>query len=382
MAVNRMGGSGLNLGPAFQVPVRTGSVYGVTAGAVNQNAGPVSLPAGAFYLIPSGDYLIQPGLYTHLQVKDPITGLWFLITTFSGVPRQIHSDGSNYRLINISGCTVGAFITNVGSGYTSAPTVTASAGSSTWTAIVGGAINSTVTITTAGVGYNYAPILLVSAPPSGGVQASATCTISGGVINAVTVINQGAGYTVAPTITVLPDPREVTATSPGPTTPGRLTAALTGSGTITAVVPTDFGTALTAVPTFTFSGGGGASAAATAVMAFVATGITATTAGAGGGNAQPFAVITTGGIVGGTAGAVVNPAISNAIFHPRQANISGTTTSGGAITATGAVVNDGGLFQAIPNGIAITGGTGLWTTQPLATITVGGVSNTSFLYPI
>lgn len=371
MAVNGQRGPGIGL------PTSTPLVPPlILAGqSLSAPAGPMSLAAGETFTIPAGQFFLSLGTYNVFQVKDPILGGWRTIQSYpwAGI---LNSDGTNMRVANLTGCTVGAFITNVGSGYTSAPTVTVSAGSSAWTAIVGGAVNSTVTITTAGVGYTHAPQLIVSAPPPGGIQATMTCTVSGGVINAVTVVNQGAGYTSAPTVIVIPDPRDTV------TTAAVLTATLTGSGTITALVRTDHGTPLTSVPTFTFSGGGGSSAAATAVMAFVATGFTVGAGGAAYGNAQPFGVITTGGIVGGSAGAVVNPLLGPGIFTPRQANISGTSTAGGAITATGAVVNDGGLFQAVPNGLVIAGGSGLATTVGQVTITVGGVSDTFFLYPV
>lgn len=384
MGINSMRGSGIGLSPNFQVPAANGSVSGLLNSNVTQGAGPITIAAGMIAPIPSGDYLIQPGLYTHLQVKDPITGQWRLVTTFTGVPRTIHSDGANYRLINLSGCAVGAFITNVGSGYTSAPAVAASAGSSQWVAIVGGAINSTVTITTAGAGYNYAPRLLVAPPPVGGVQATAYCTISAGAINAVTVVNQGAGYTSAPVITVLPDPRDATASTPGPTTPAVLTvnSTLAGAGTVTAVLCTDPGTALTAVPTLAFSGGGGSAAAATTVMAFALTGFTVAVNGAGYGNAQPMLITSGGGIVAGSAGAVVNPSIGPGMFAPRQANVSAVSTAGGIIQTSGAVVNDAGLFQAVPLLFVTAGGTGLATTTAGATATVGGVVDTTYIFPI
>ena len=90
-----------------------------------------------------------------------------------GISRYIVADGTNWRLINRTGCPTAAVITNVGSGYTSAPTVTASAGGSLWKAIVGGAINTTVTVTTAGT-YNYVPTIVFSAPPAGGINATGT----------------------------------------------------------------------------------------------------------------------------------------------------------------------------------------------------------------
>lgn len=377
MTVSRIGGSGVKLSPNYPARNATSSTSSSTLGA-----GPITLAGGEGMLIPSGQYTVMPGEYSQVQLIDPISGLWRNIAARPGVPRQVFSDGANYRLINLSGCAVGAYITNVGSAYTSAPTVTASSGSSAWTAVVGGAINTSVTITTAGAGWNYAPILVFDSPPSGGVQATAYCTISAGAINAVTVINQGAGYTSVPTITILPDPREASASTPGPTTASVLTAALTGSGTITAVVCTNHGTALTAVPTLAFSGGGGSSAAATAVMCFSATGFTVGNGGAVYGNAQPFLVTAAGGVVAGTAGAVVNPQLDRKLFVPRTAFITGTSEAGGAVTATGAVIQDGGLFQAVPTGFVTASGTSaLPTTTAIVTITVGATVDTSFIYP-
>lgn len=377
MAVNALRGAGLGLPPNFPLVLPAGQPV-TSPGFITQGAGPLSLAAGETYLIPAGAYYVAPGDCSFVQVKDPVTGLWFSLGSVPNEGHHVQSDGANFRLANLSGCVAGALLTNVGSGYTSAPTVTASAGSSAWTAVVGGAINSTVTITTAGAGYVHAPILVVSPPPAGGVPATAVATVTGGAISAVTVINQGAGYTIAPTITVVPDPRDTI------TTPAVLTvnATLAGAGTITALLCTDHGTPLTAVPTLSFSGGGGASAAATAVMCFVATGITVGAGGAAYGNAQPFLVITGGGVVGGTPGAVVNPNIDKLIFTPRQANITGTSTAGGAVTATGIVINDPGMFQAVPSGFVIAGGSALATTVAQVTVTVGGVSDTSMIFPI
>lgn len=369
----RQGGSGVALRPnqPYPTPYRGGANQTTLLGA-----GPIALPAGATFVLPAGGQLVTPGAYTFLQYKDPVTGTW----RTQGGPvrgvRLVDSDGASWRLANLSGCAIGALITNVGSGYTSAPTVTPSAGASTWTAIVGGAISGTVTVGTAGTGYTYPPVVVISPPPAGGIQATATCVLSSDGVGTVTVTNQGAGYVSAPTVAFVRDPRDTTGVNAAATT------TLTGSGTITALICTNHGTPLTSVPTLAFSGGGGSSAAATAVMAFTATGFTVGNGGAAYGNAQPFGIITTGGVVGGTAGAVVNPALDKAILIPRQASFSGTSEAGGAITATGAVINDGGLFQAVPTGLVLPSGTAaLPTTTAIVTITVGGVSDTSFVQP-
>lgn len=369
MASTRSGGPGVSLNnlPLYPAP-------GFNPSLTNTNI--LSLAAGETFILAAGQYYVTPGSYTQLQVKDPLTSKWRGIPTQQNASAYVSSDGANWRIANLTGCALGAFITNVGSGYTSAPVVTVSGGGSAWTAIVGGAINSTVTITTAGAGYTNPPMLIVSPPPAGGVPATITAAVSASAVSAVTVVNQGAGYTTAPTITVVPDPRDTITTTAVLT----VNATLTGSGTITAVLCTDHGQAVTTVPTLTFTGGGGASAAATAVMCFTATGFTVGTAGAVYGNAQPFLVIAAGGVVAGTAGAVVNPQFDRSVLTPRSGFITGTSTAGGAVTATGAVIQDGGIFQAVPTGFVIASGTAaLPTTTAIVTITVGGVTDTTLV---
>ena len=382
------GGAGipLQLPPLVsQTPISATPPF--AAGANYTNTNKLTLAAGESLVLPDGRWSLATGTYTWVQVKDPITRQWATVSEFPSSQRSVWSDGANVRLVNLSGCPVGAFVTAVGSGYTNStvgadgvldtslsPTVTINTGASTWNVIVGGAMSGTVTITTAGAGYNYAPTLIVAPPPGGGLPATATCTVSAGAINAVTVVNNGAGYQSAPRITVVPDPRDT------PTTTAVLTSALTGSGTVTGLVMTNHGTPVTAVPTFTFSSG---AATATMVMAFAATGFSVDNGGAVYGNAQPFLVTAAGGVVGGSAGTTVNPQISTKIFTPRTGFITGTSTAGGAVTATGAVVEDAGLFQRVPTGFVTAAGTSaLPTTTAIVTITVGGVADTSLVQSI
>jgi hypothetical protein len=386
MATVRLGGAGiplnLNNAPASNQPV--GGVTFTTGRGTNV----LTLSASESFILPAGTYLIAPGPYTSLQWLDPVTQIWRTINaTNSEGFEAIDSDGANWRLANLTGCPIGALITNAGSGLTNGIgttatglTVTASSGSSTWQPVVGGAINSTVTITAAGSGYLYPPILVFDAPPAGGIQASGVCTISAGVINAVTVTNQGAGYVVAPNITLINDPRDTAGTG------GILTvnSTLAGSGTMTALYPTNQGTALTAVPTFTFSPA--STLAATCVMNFVVTSFTigSGVSGAGYGNAQPFLVLSQGGIVAGTrASDVAGPITDKGLTIPRMAQIAGTTASTGKLQISGSVVTDAGFgFQAVPNLIPLAGGSGLGTTQGQLTAAVGGITDTSWIQPV
>ncbi len=385
MANIRIGGVGIGLNLTGALASRLPQATGSFAPAQGSNV--VTLSASECFIIPAGTYQIAAGSYTSLQFLDPVTGTWRTInaeTSFE--PNYVDSDGGNWRLANLTGTPVGALITNAGTGYTNGIgtaatglTITASSGASVWVPVVGGAVNSTVTITAAGSGYLYPPILVFDAPPVGGIQASGICTISTGAINAVTVTNQGAGYVTAPNITVINDFRD-TAGAGGILT---VNATLAGSGALTAMYPSNQGTALTSVPTFTFSPA--STTAATAVMNFVVTGITvgAGLSGTGYKTSQPFLVLTQGGIVAGTrATNVAGPIADTGLTQPRQAQIAGTTATN-AITASGAVVVDAGFgLQAVPNGIVLAGGTGTATANGRVTCVVGGITDTSYVQPI
>ena len=349
---------------------------GVTPGLNGLTTNVVALQPGSTQLLfPAGWYSLKLGKYTCLQEYDPIAGFWRTIGgtgTSDGNVTYVKSDGVNYRLANLTGCAVGALITNAGSGYTSAPVVTASAGGSIWRAIVGGAINTTVTVTNSGSGYTYAPTVTFSAPAPGGIQATGYASLSSGVIS-VTVTDQGAGYTSAPTVTFTNDPREgLNGLSQG--SGASAFATLTGAGTITGLVCIDPGNgALTAVPTLSFSGGGGASAAATAIMCWTITAYAAGTAGAG--LSGTVARITAEDAFPTTAAAYTNPTTQSNLVKTRSADIK-APISGGGITATGQVIYDGGIYTSSPTPLVIPTAS-VVTTAPVVTFTMGGLPDVS-----
>ena len=347
----------------------------------------LTLPSGGTYVLsPAGLWQIRTGIYTVLQQYDPVMGQWVTIGgghTAGGI-ETVWSDGVNYRLANLTGTVVGALITNAGSGYTSAPIVTASAGGSLWKAFVGGAVNTTVSIVNGGSLYTYPPIVLFSAPPlitqGGGIQATGYATISGGVVTGVTVTNQGAGYTTAPTITFINDPRESPniAIANSTVTQGANAAAvatLTGAGTITGLLCLDQGAGgQTSVPTLAFSGGGGgSSAAATAIMCFTITGATVGTAGAG--LSAAFAYATAEDNFPQTAAAYTNPATQAQLLRPRKADVRYTVTAGAI--ATPVVIFDGGIYSSVPTAL-VQANSSIVTTAPVASYTVGGVTDVSY----
>lgn len=365
----RFGGSGNPL-----------TLKGVSTNLITLQAGQVAIlgPAGSGGFSVAGEYFVRTGPYSTIQNLDPITGIWKRIG--GGVPaggaEYVFSDGVNYRIANQSGCAVGALLTNHGSSYTSAPTVTASAGSSIWKAWVGGAVSTTVTVSNGGANYTYPPQVLFSAPPyfsaGGGIQATGYCTLSGGAVSTVTVTNQGAGYPTAPTITFVNDPRE----GQNGVVAGYNAAAvatLTGANQVTGLVCLDHGTPLTAVPTLSFSGGGGSSAAATAIMNW---GITAYTPTAGTG-------YTGNSLLSGldafptTASAFTNPDTQSKLVQTRLASIL-MPESAGAPTATGAVFYDSGVYTSTPTALVTTNGA-LVTQTATFSFTMGGSTDTTWI---
>lgn len=328
----------------------------------------------------TGEYMLDVGPFTDLQVYNSVLQVWESYAPFSGEACTVSSDGNNFSLANTTGCPVGAVITNAGSGLTNGfntVTVTPSSGGSTWNTIVGGAINTTVTITAGGSGYTKAPILVFNPPANQGsipyILPTAICTISSGAINAVTVTNQGAGLVSAPTITVIPAIGDTTGAG------GVLTvnATLAGSGTLLWMGMATPGTGLTSVPTFTFSPA--SSIAATAIMNFTVTGLTVTAAGVAYPSNGVFGFVVTGSQVAGTA-ANTNPAYDKNWIGVRLANVT-VTNSGTTFSGTTVVVNDPGYgYERVPDVIypSYVGA----TTQAQLTPTVGGQNDFSYLQPI
>ena len=59
-----------------------------------------------------------------------------------------------------------------------------------------------INVTIPGSGYTSVPTVTISAPPSGGTQATATAVVTDEKVTSLTITNAGVGYTSAPTITI------------------------------------------------------------------------------------------------------------------------------------------------------------------------------------
>ena len=242
-------------------------------------------------------------------------------------------DGAN--LISIG--SVGLIgITDPGSGYTTAPTVTISApnqsngvqatAEASITTGAGGV--QSILVTATGTGYTSVPTVSIGAPQvSGGVQATASATISGGNVVAITVTQSGSGYTSTPAVSI----------TGGGGSSATANATLS-SGIVNSITLTNAGTGYTSPPTITISGGGGANATALAQLTTFAKGT--------------VTVLVTNGGVGYTSVPTV------------------TITGGGGASANGIAIVSGGQVTQV---VMTNPGSG-YTSLPTVTITGGGAT--------
>jgi len=202
-------------------------------------------------------------------------------------------NGSNVAAIGSVGI-IG--ITNPGSGYTTAPSVTISAPPGTSNGVQATAV-ATITASSGGIqsiavnaigsGYTSVPTVTIGAPNlSNGTQATAGATISGGNVVAISVFTAGSGYTSVPSVTI----------SGGGGSSANAIATLS-TGVVSSITLTNAGSGYTSPPTVTITGGGGANATAIAQLTSFQKGIASVlvTNGGSGYTSVPSVTITGGG---------------------------------------------------------------------------------------
>jgi len=250
-------------------------------------------------------------------------------------------DGTN--VVNIG--SVGIIgITNPGSGYLTAPSVTISApndangvrATAVATITTGAGGISSINVTAGGTGYTAVPGVIIGAPNvAGGQQAVAVATISGGAVVAITVTTAGSGYTTSPAISFSSGAAAATA--------------VVETGQVNTVTLTNAGTGYTSQPTVTISAPpSGTTATAVAQYNTFSTGtlsVVVTNGGTGYGASGSFSVSFSGGSGGsGAAGTAIvsGGAVTQVIMtNPGSGYTSAPTvsfSSGSGTGATGTVV--------------------------------------------
>lgn len=336
----------------------------------------ITLAPGQGLPIPRGNYWVDIGAYAVMQYLDPVTTAWRSFTSSRPGPQLVTgSDGFNFRAFNPTGTAAGSIVTNGGSGYAQgSTTVTPSAGNSTWQPVVGGRLNTTISITAAGGGYTIPPIVMIPPPPPPGYGATAIAVLSSGTVSSITVVNQGAGYgTTAPAIAIYPNPTDPAFLSGGITSNATATATVVGAGQLSAVICTNPGSSFATVPSLTIAGAG-TSAAATIVPIFTLASASITSGGVA--YTTAAAITTVGGVPSATP-AYTNPAYELTGYIPRQAQIGIAAAGGGTITTIGTII-DGGMFAGTPTAVVFGGAP---TTPATIALVVGSTNATVTLTP-
>ncbi len=192
-----------------------------------------------------------------------------IVENGSVVAVNIENPGSNYTINDINTVQL-AF--SGGGGNRSAKL----------TAVLGTRGVASITVTAGGSGYTTAPTVTITG--SSGSGATATATVSGGAVTTVTVTAPGTGYTGT-----------ISVTFGGPGTGAAAVANIVPDG-VASVTIVDGGTGYDTAPTLTFDGGGGTGAAATCT---VSNGMIATVTMTNGGDStytSPPAVIVESGV--------------------------------------------------------------------------------------
>jgi hypothetical protein len=392
----------------------------LTGGALTLTL-PASNTAGTTsraFTIPAGNWIVQAGQYSNVQIWDQQSYFWRYLTAFDQIPYFVSSDGTNARIINTTGGVVGAVVTNVGTANTAVPNGfygydkynnfvviqngTANTALSTATApvsatttqggllnvFIGGSISTTITVvngTTASSGYTQAPQVIVVPPANQGAQpyipATVKAVLTGGAISSLTVINQGAGYVAAPTLQIVNAPGDTT----GALNTTTFTLTLVNTNQLAAVTVAFPGNqTYTSAPTITMSGTQTiTSAAATAICNLVVTAVAANAAGAGYGTSIPWIPVWSGGGVTATqAATATNPAIQTQLINPPLAPLFTVTTSAGGVPAAPAAISFNGYGYATTPVLKALQGAGnstYQTTDATWTVTMGGIDDTVFL---
>lgn len=302
-------------------------------------------------------------------------------------------------------------VTNGGSGYTSAPTVTFSGGSgSGLTAVANispGAVTA-VSINNSGTGYVSAPVATFSG--GGGSGAAATVAIAPVPVTGLNLISAGTGYTSNPTVALTGcNGSGATATaslslpsmtaaqnSRGNNYTSTPTVTVNGGGgtgaTAVATVPTTGnnrnkvtavtitlppgGGGYTSAPTLSFSGGGGSGASYTVNFVPGTMNLNLTNAGSGY-TCAPAVTITGGGGSGASATASINTTLvitltNGGIGYTSNPTISLSGGGGTGATAT-ATATRAGTVQSV----TITNAGSGYTGTPSVTFSGGGGSGAS-----
>jgi hypothetical protein len=237
---------------------------------------------------------------------------------------------------------------------------------------------ASVTLTNPGNGYTTTPTVTLSAPPSGGTQATASAamtTVSNGQVASITLVAGGTGYTSAPAVTL--------SGGGGSGATATATVGLAGSP-VESITVTNAGTQCYSVPpSVSITGGGGVGAVATAVLSSTASCVYSWNPTASCGNPwkgdTETGITLSGGGGSGFSGTITfhssgHSITSHSIQNPGDGYTSAPTTAGGGspdpLTA-GCVVTPNAIVGKRLQSVNVTNGGSGYTSVPSITFSSG-----------
>lgn len=143
----------------------------------------------------------EVGTISEIQITEYGSG-YLSAPTITISPSETGDIATAIATIDENGQISTITITYEGSGYVDTPLVSFSSPD------ISSGIVDTITITNSGYGYTTAPTITISSPTGGvGVATTATAVATidtNGQIDSITITNVGSGYTFAPTVTISP----------------------------------------------------------------------------------------------------------------------------------------------------------------------------------
>lgn len=275
--------------------------------------------------------------------------------------------GEDITATSSSGGVNQIVVSNYGSGYNVAPTVTIINGGGTGAtavAILGTAAINAINVTNGGTGYTSSPSVSFTGG-GGGTGAAATAVLNSVPLATISLTSPGTNYTSNPTVSF---------TGGGGGTGAAASTTLSAVG-VASIGVTDGGTGYTSTPTVAFSGGGGSGASATAVLSSAGVDTVSVTNGGSGYTSAPTVAFSGGGGTGAAATAVITgDAVTSVNMTSAGSGYTSTPTisfSGGA--GTGAAATAVLQTRTVQSITVDTAGSG-YTSAPTITITNGGGS--------
>jgi hypothetical protein len=365
-------------GTAAQVDLGGNSVWISSTPGTFYVAGspPACSPWGAQYLIISNNF--QPNAYwlwdgTVLYAPGTISPVISISdggSNYSSAPTVTAvggaGSGATFAATVENGSVVNVVPTSPGSGYGPADVVQLlfSGGGSDTGAVLQASLTegniSAILVTNGGTGYTTVPSVSITGGAGSGATATAALAPSG--VASISVLAGGVGYTSAPTVII---------TGGGGT--GAAAVATVSGGVVTGFTVSNTGSGYTSRPTVSLSGGGGTGAAGTAALSGTSVASITVTAGGSGFTGTPTVTFSGGGGGSGAAAvATVTPGtVSGVAVLNGGSGFTGTPIleffGGGGTGATAtANVTDGVLTS-----VTVTNGGSGYTSVPTVEVQTG-----------